>query len=571
MISKKKHSGNNLLLLIAASLCVMVLFGSSSSKSSSVFLVDAASTSRANNRASTATLTTRRRRRSAFTDQVGSIIPLTTPQKEEQKAISVPVPRGGGGIGLSLPGFNSQNVGGALFFMLLDVVFKKVFTLLKIQFPAQLGGCLLMASLMIVIPPLGEIIFNTLNPGAELLAKWIGVCFISGVVMLPTAPSIGGSGPIELVKIAAVIVLGALVTCFSTVGTITIVRALTARVAIKIATETAKLLDDGDDQIDRSGKPLTASASRPVPVGNPFSVEFLTFLLKGSIVSGCILIGLTKFNNNASTKQAIDSLNTVFLTLSTVAAFVFSIRLPKAFTKVVHPIFSSTGIMWIVLKLMAIINGNTFMDVLVKYKTNTLNILETGAGDLLLNLLGPTVVSFSMAIFSRRKLLVDNLLLIVPGVLVSAFGTLFGTAAFVRFAALGGEVVNNGAADAPSAAAVLRLSTLARNVVAPLAVVICNILGGNTSIQLGIVVVTGVLCATFVRSWLDAFNIHDPVSRGMGAGACGLSLGAASMATEKEAFPFAILAFIFNAVVATVIVTVPSLKNQLVQLATGSS
>lgn len=198
------------------------------------------------------------------------------------------------------------------------------------------------------------------------------------------------------------------------------------------------------------------------------------------------------------------------------------------------------------------------MESLSGYKTGGL-----GAGDILLNLLGPCVVSFSMAIYNRRKLLLDNLFVVASGVLVSSFGTLYGTAAFVRAISLGG-----GASGNP---AFLRLSTLARNVVAPLAVVICNTLGGTTSIQLAIVVVTGVLCATFCRSWLDLANIKDPVTRGMGAGACGLSLGAASMAAEKEAFPFAILAFVFNAVIATIIVTVPALKESLIQLATGNS
>ena len=268
------------------------------------------------------------------------------------------------------------------------------------------------------------------------------------------------------------------------------------------------------------------------------------------------MVYLTRFSPE-NNDGIITTLNTVYLTLSTIAAFVWSVRLPSSFNKIIHPIFTSTGIIWALMQVTSLLTGTTFRDVLGTYKTSS----GTGAGAILLNLLGPCVISFSMAIYNRRQLLLENLLVVASGVLVSAFGTLYGTALFVRAVSLGGTT--NGA--------LLRLSTLARNVVAPLAVVICKELGGNTSIQLAIVVVTGVLGATFARSWLDAANIKDPASRGMGVGGCGLSLAAASMAQEPEAFPFAILAFVFNAMLATIIAITPALKDPLIQLATGGA
>ena len=47
----------------------------------------------------------------------------------------------------------------------------------------------------------------------------------------------------------------------------------------------------------------------------------------------------------------------------------------------------------------------------------------------------------------------------------------------------------------------------------------------------------------------------------MGVRACGLSLGATTIVEEEEEFLFAIMEFIFHAVVATLIIIVSTLKR----------
>lgn len=286
--------------------------------------------------------------------------------------------------------------------------------------------------------------------------------------------------------------------------------------------------------------------------------------------------------------------NTIFLTFATLTAFVCSVvSIPKAFTKIIHPIFTSTTMIWIILKIKSMLlfslfsllssssssnpsllssTSCSFLDELLKYKASPKNpSLKFGAGDILLNLLGPIVVSFSMAIYARRKLLWENLFVVLSGSTASALGTLYGTAAFVNLINLGGGDNSSGSSNG-SSYGLLRLSTLARNVVAPLAVVICKTLGGNSSIQLSIVVLTGVLCATFASRALDFVGIRNPVSRGMGVGACGLSLGAASLLPDHpDEFPFAVLSFVFNAVIATIAVSAfPSIRESLTNLAIGT-
>lgn len=437
------------------------------------------------------------------------------------------------------PGFTLQNIAGALAFILLDKFFSKAFQSANIRFPAQLGGCMILFGIMAMIPPLGQYIYQALNPGAELMAKWIGVCLIGGVVTLPTAPSIGGF--MDLIKMIVVVLGGAYFTCFSTAFSVLGLRTLLGSIALPSSPATA-----GKNKNIKKQEVAIPTAVLP----SPFSAE----LLQGMIPVTSFLFGLVNvLTKNEAAHEFLPLLNSIYLTLSTVAAFVWSVRLPASFNQKFHPIFTSTLIVWGLFQIIALLTGNEFLEALATYKNGT-----TGAGDILLGLLSPCVISFSTALYNRRQSLLDNFLVVVTGALVSSFGTLFGTAALVRVMSLGGS---NGS--------LARLSTLARNVVAPLAVVICNMLGGDTSIQVAIVVLTGVLGATFARSWLDAANIQDPVTRGMGVGGCGLSLAVASMAPEPEAFPFAILAFILNAVFATIAVTSPSLREALVQLATG--
>ena len=186
-----------------------------------------------------------------------------------------------------------------------------------------------------------------------------------------------------------------------------------------------------------------------------------------------------------------------------------------------HPIFVSTGILWIGLKLFLMyytstdkgMDDGTTMDF-----SNALSMYKP-AGSLLLKLLSPTVISFSLSIFSRRRVLYENLGAILAGSIVSGLGTLYGTAAFVRLISLGGPIDVSDDMALATPAAILRLSTLDRNVVAPLAVNITQTLGGNTSIQLGSVVVTGVLCVSYTRPLLlDGFYkklyppVQDPVA-----------------------------------------------------------
>ena len=204
-------------------------------------------------------------------------------------------------------------------------------------------------------------------------------------------------------------------------------------------------------------------------------------------------------------------------------------------------------------KVDSILTGSSFESVLRTYKAGSLAFGEAGAGDLLLFLLGPAVGCLSVPMFSRKKIMADNLLVVISAMICSSVGSIFATAYFVRLFSIGSS-------------SMVRLSLLSRNVTTALAIVITQILEGNMAIAASVVVLTGIFGATVGRGMLDKFGIRDPVSRGLGMGAAGQGLGVAAIMPEKEAFPFAAINMVLTALCATALVSIPAVKETLVSI-----
>jgi putative effector of murein hydrolase len=293
-----------------------------------------------------------------------------------------------------------------------------------------------------------------------------------------------------------------------------------------------------------------AEKNKITPGNLGFSNTLFRRLLK---ITAASAVGAIAANKVASLKPAKAALSTLFLLSSTLTSFVYGSRLPKSLTKVVHPLVTCTGLTWVAATGLGAATGSSFHGVLGLYRTGSM--CTPGAGDLLIYLLGPAVVSLAMSMYGRRKLMRDNLAEVGTGVGVSTFGGIFGTALAVRMLEIG----------SPS----LRLSLLSRNITSPLAMAIASILGADVSLAVSIVVVTGLLGANFGASILDAFGIKDPVARGLGMGSAAHGLGTAAFANEKDAFPFAAIAMALAASAATVAVSIPFLRKIILQLALG--
>lgn len=359
--------------------------------------------------------------------------------------------------------------------------------------------------------------------------------FVPGLAMLPLAPS-PGSG-LDVAKLISVALCGFMFTITS-VGLF----------ALFFQKATGSLIN-----VPLVSKTVSTTTSSAVP--KPYREETQKMLLQASVLTGAISIAATRLGNPYA-----GPLNALFMLCSTVASYVWaSCALPATFTKFVHPLAIGSFLTLVVTQLVALATGKSFLDTLRRYKTGSLAIMKVGAGDILLHMLGPAVISFAISMYSRKKLLKDNLLVVMAATLVSSAGGLFGTAAFVRAIQLGGA---NGR--------LIRLSVLPRNITTALAMAVATLLGGDISIAASVVIMSGIIGATFGRKVLTAMGIHNPISRGLAMGASAQGLGVATLVSEPDAFPFAAMAMILTAVTTTTLVTIPPIKAALINLATGA-
>lgn len=340
---------------------------------------------------------------------------------------------------------------------------------------------------------------------------------------------------LQILKVFLTVAIGFVYSLSSTVFGVTIARSLQGR--------------------DRAGAAaaLTKGAMSAGPPPRPFSEDQWNACWKASIVTGLVSVAATKAGNVLA--SPLQMIFTLFLTLS---SYIWGTRLPAAFVKLVHPLVTSSVVLLVLLRGLAAMTGGDFYRVLASYKAGTLDPMKAGAGDYLLYILGPGAVSFAISVFSRKSLLFQNLPMVLTAMIVSSAGGLFATGAFVRAIQLGGR---NGS--------VLRLSILARNVTMALAMALTDMVGGDVATVAAVVCLTGIVGASYGVPLLNAMGISDPICRGLGMGSSAQGLGVASIASEPDAFPFASVGMILTAVSGTTLVSIPAVRNALIQVTTG--
>ncbi len=182
--------------------------------------------------------------------------------------------------------------------------------------------------------------------------------------------------------------------------------------------------------------------------------------------------------------------------------------------------------------------------------------VHVGAGDILLYMLGPAVIALACQMYNKKQLMKENLKEVSVGITVSSIGGLLGTSYLVKLLNLANPI--------------LRLSCLSRNITSPLAMAIAGILGGDVSLAVSMVVITGLIGANFGANILDAAGVKDPVARGLGIGSAAHGLGTAAFKDEKDAFPFAAIGMALTASFCTVLVSIPAVKQLVLKIALGA-
>ena len=447
-----------------------------------------------------------------------------------------------------------QRISSTTLLVAMDVAIRRLFRAKSIAFPSSLAGCgILFASLLslhAVKAEWGDSIYSVLAPGAAVLAKWLPVFFVPSLVTLPLAQSMGNGW--ELAKVAAVIGGGFLFTLFTTAGSVLAVRKL-------MGGDGTDGKGDGAEEVaaetPAAAAAAAAAAATPAPpkaAPKAFADSTANGLTALAATSGVVATIATKSGSALG-----GPLQSAYMLFTTLATFVFGARLPKSFSKIVHPLVTCTSLTWLGATILTRLvgDGSTLSSMLKGYKAGTLAPLASGAGDILLFMLGPAVVALACQMYDRKQLMKENIAEVGTAVVVSSFGGLFGTAAMVRFLGIANPTI--------------RLCLLSRNITSPLAMAIASILGADISLAVSMVVITGLIGANFGASILDAFGIKDAVARGLGIGAAAHGLGTAAFANEKDAFPFAAISMALTGALTTVLVSLPAIKKVALNIALG--
>lgn len=350
-------------------------------------------------------------------------------------------------------------------------------------------------------------------------------------------------------KIAVVVIVGFYFTLFSTAFSVIGVRKLFPSKSTVTTTVDEATAEPSSSKSTTSASTTTTAITTP----KAFSDRTFQTLAIGTIFTGIATI----ISSFSSASQLLKTpIQTLFMLCTTLLTFTFGARLPKQITSIIHPLIICTSLTLGTTKLLSLVQQNSsFLSALMTYKVGSLCPVHLGAGDILLYMLGPAVIALSCQMYNKKQIMKENLKEISVGITVSSIGGLLGTSYLVRLLGISNPI--------------LRLSCLSRNITSPLAMAISSILGGDVSLAVSMVVITGLIGANFGSNILDSVNIKDPVARGLSIGSAAHGLGTAAFKDEKDAFPFAAIGMALTASFCTVLVSIPFMKRLVTKIALG--
>ncbi|CAM9833645.1 unnamed protein product, partial [Hapterophycus canaliculatus] len=266
------------------------------------------------------------------------------------------------------------------------------------------------------LPRAAEKTVRLLEPGSALLARWLPVFFVPSLVVLPLSPI---PTSLNALKLLLVVCGGWFLSLTSTAAVVT-------------------ALSPSAPPGDAVDAPVTAP-SKPAPPP----------VFRGSVVRGlgvCAAVAglLAVAGAGASPGQAAPSAVPAVLAklskpaaqlsllLATLFGFSAGTRVPRRVSKAVHPVVTCAAVTMAAAAAIGKGVGLSFFDVLRSYLTRSRCPVHLGAGDLLLGLLGPSVLSFAVQMYRRRSLIFKNAKQVAGGSLFCASSGLFGTALVSR-------------------------------------------------------------------------------------------------------------------------------------------
>ena len=141
------------------------------------------------------------------------------------------------------------------------------------------------------------------------------------------------------------------------------------------------------------------------------------------------------------------------------------------------------------------------------------------AKNIMTSLLGPATVALAIPLYKNRQSFFRNLVPAGAGLLAGSLGTMIAAGLLARKFGFTPELVS---------------SITIKSATVPIAVEVAKIIHGNPTLTAALVVITGMIGASFGPWLMDRLTITNPISRGLALGTISHGQGTAQAATESE-------------------------------------
>jgi predicted murein hydrolase (TIGR00659 family) len=134
-------------------------------------------------------------------------------------------------------------------------------------------------------------------------------------------------------------------------------------------------------------------------------------------------------------------------------------------------------------------------------------------------LLGPATVALAIPLYKNRQTFFKNLAPAGAGLLAGSLGTMIAAGLLARIFSFTPELIS---------------SIAIKSATVPIAVEVAKIIHGSPTLTAALVVITGMIGASFGPWLMDRLAITNPISRGLALGTISHGQGTAQAATENE-------------------------------------
>lgn len=388
---------------------------------------------------------------------------------------------------------------------------------LGVTFPATLIGMIGGFTILCLLPrTLARRVEEYFEPGSRLLQNWLAAIFAPGFIALPLVMPPVGAADLGMFLLLCAFGLPATIATNAAIATV-----LAPRRPIEF------------EQKDLG----TPDAGPPQAPPTPFPAVQQKWLVALALIGGAAHLALR------------DSISLcVSLLATTLGSFsIASTRCSAQLKLWLHPFLTCSLATLCACGLLGSARGTGGASVLRAY------MAPGGAGHLLCQLMGPTVLSFAFQLYRYRAALRRRAGQIMGTATLGAFVGLLMSAASARLVRL-----------APA----LRLALLSRSTISALAVEICALFGVRPP-ALGLLAAfaTGLLAFPCGKAVLDGLGVRDPAARGLALAGAAHGGGLLAIADEDEAFPYAALGMNLFGASAVCLVSVPPVARLLRNIA----